>query len=80
MEWLYRGAALSCSPPPPQVLKKQGKTKKRQALSNFYQRGMESYQTGNAELCRLSLGEESFRYGSYKIGWGDTDKESKEIK
>lgn len=68
MEWLYRGAGR---PSPPQVLKKQGTTKKRQALSNFYQRGMESYQTGNAEVCRLSLGEESFRYGSYKIGWGD---------
>lgn len=67
--------------PQPQALKNQGTTKKRQELDNFYQRGMENYQTRKAQVYTMSLGKESFSYGSYKkIQLGDTDEESEEIK
>lgn len=61
----------------------RGKAKECAGLCDFYWRGMGIYQTGNAEVCRLSHGEESFWYENYKnIGeWrGDIGKENKEIK
>lgn len=77
-EWLSGGACSQI-----QALKNQGTTKKRRAQGNFYWRGTGSYQTGTAEVGRLSHGEESFWYRNYKTTGdrgGDTGKENKELK